>query len=414
MILRHIMADEDNAKKFSQLIKSKDGTSNPMARLPRVGAGPDVLLPGSPASTPAANGTTPTPAASPALAAVSSSSSFGAKKVFSPNLLAKTRKEPSAADATNESRGKKKWEPRTDRGRGRGRGARGGRGRGGGGGGAGFRGANLVQSSSIFEDGVADVEKRAGCSAPAYGGGGGGDSLRESISISKVSQADPERTKEMLKKLFSDDFVARPDLQSEVAPVSLPLYVEEKGESASTTPAVGVKRKAPSLLDVLSSDVPVDDPRLLFLQLPDSLPFDLADLRHGVKQESETPSTTTTSTSTSHAEESVTEREPDEIVDDGVIKPHADNPHATTLQKLPEGQIGTVRVRASGKCELVFPNGHVFDLSLGTPSGFHQEFVSVALDEANEKGEMRSLGPVSHKVIAVPNFETLLKNSIRL
>ena len=66
-----------------------------------------------------------------------------------------------------------------------------------------------------------------------------------------------------------------------------------------------------------------------------------------------------------------------------------------------------VRVRASGKCELVFPNGHVLDLSLGTPSGFHQEFVSVNLDEANAKGEMRSLSPVSHKVIAVPNFETL-------
>jgi hypothetical protein len=58
-----------------------------------------------------------------------------------------------------------------------------------------------------------------------------------------------------------------------------------------------------------------------------------------------------------------------------------------------------------------FTNRHVLDLSMGTPSGFLQEFVSVKLDEENRTGDMYSLGHLKHKVIAVPNFETLVKNS---
>ena len=165
-------------------------------------------------------------------------------------------------------------------------------------------------------------------------------------------------------------------------------------------------------LDVLDPSE-IDGPRMIFIQLPDSLPFELTDLELKVKQESVAPTASTTS-STSNSDECVTERDADEPLDDSILKPHTDNPNSITLQKLPEGQIGKVRIRASGKCELVFPNGYVFNLSLGTPSGFHQEFVSVALNEQEKKGEMTSFGTVNHKLIAIPNIETLLKNSVRL
>lgn len=264
------------------------------------------------------------------------------------------------------------------------------------------------------------LEKRPGSSAPSYGGGGGGggcESTREMISLSKARN-DPDREKEMLQKILSDESELRPHLQSEVSPVSLPLFVVDKdaeaNASASATVKTKVKGKTTSLADALTK-VKLDDSKMIFLQLPDSLPFDLPNARGEVKQESEAPSTTTTTSS----EESVVERNPAEEeaeTDDPFAKTSRkaeSNSNATTLRKLPDGQIGRVRVRRSGKCELVFPNGHAFDLSLGTPSGFHQEFVSVRLDQTAKSGEMQSLGVVGHKVIAVPNFETLLKSSVR-
>jgi hypothetical protein len=90
---------------------------------------------------------------------------------------------------------------------------------------------------------------------------------------------------------------------------------------------------------------------MIFFQLPDSLPFDLAPA-------GEMPEKATTQTN-DQTTETVTERADNDTDDDldGVGGAPTEAPNACTLQKLPRGEIGKIRIRKSGKCEMVFHNG---------------------------------------------------------
>uniref|UniRef100_A0A663N4C8 RNA polymerase III subunit D n=2 Tax=Athene cunicularia TaxID=194338 RepID=A0A663N4C8_ATHCN len=82
-----------------------------------------------------------------------------------------------------------------------------------------------------------------------------------------------------------------------------------------------------------------------------------------------------------------------------------------TLADLPEGQVGKLLIRKSGKVQLVL--GKVtLDVTMGTPCSFLQELVSVGIGD-NRTGEMIVLGHVKHKLVCSPDFEALLEHRHR-
>ncbi|NXU06923.1 RPC4 polymerase, partial [Buphagus erythrorhynchus] len=82
-----------------------------------------------------------------------------------------------------------------------------------------------------------------------------------------------------------------------------------------------------------------------------------------------------------------------------------------TLADLPEGQVGKLLIRKSGKVQLVL--GKVtLDVTMGTPCSFLQELVSVGIGD-NRTGEMIVLGHVRHKLVCSPDFEALLEHRHR-
>uniref|UniRef100_A0A8C5IK45 RNA polymerase III subunit D n=1 Tax=Junco hyemalis TaxID=40217 RepID=A0A8C5IK45_JUNHY len=82
-----------------------------------------------------------------------------------------------------------------------------------------------------------------------------------------------------------------------------------------------------------------------------------------------------------------------------------------TLADLPEGQVGKLLIRKSGKVQLVL--GKVtLDVTMGTPCSFLQELVSVGIGD-NRTGEMMVLGHVRHKLVCSPDFEALLEHRHR-
>jgi len=89
-----------------------------------------------------------------------------------------------------------------------------------------------------------------------------------------------------------------------------------------------------------------------------------------------------------------------------------------SLADLPEGYLGKIQVRQSGRAQLVLGDGadeRRFDLEAGTRVGFLQDFVSVSA-EASEGGEATSavgqmtvLGHVKHRLVVTPDWSHLLK-----
>jgi hypothetical protein len=80
------------------------------------------------------------------------------------------------------------------------------------------------------------------------------------------------------------------------------------------------------------------------------------------------------------------------------------------VNDIPEGQFATVRLRRSGKMELVFPSGIAFPVIQGCGIGFKQDVCVVETAEGSD-GKMTSLGSVKERLICVPNFEDLLEKS---
>ncbi|XP_061871898.1 DNA-directed RNA polymerase III subunit RPC4 isoform X2 [Colius striatus] len=342
------------------------------------------------------------------------------KKTFTPNIISRKIKEEPREEVSIKKEKKQRDQDRQRDGHGRGRGR-----------------PEVIQSHSIFEQGPAEMmKKKAGSWDKTVDVSDFGPS--HIINIKKEKRETDEETKQILRMLQKDDFLDDPGLKNDIRnkPVQLPLAHSGwlfKGEAAEQEdsqpwlpgpkeekieldlPVVKVKEEpcdedpVPKLAEHkgpsgFAQDVSVAEllqrlslsaeEELLFLQLPDTLP-------------GQPPTQDTKPIKTE------VQNEDGQVVmvkhDKSQEARQAEN--TCTLADLPEGQVGKLLIRKSGKVQLVL--GKVtLDVTMGTPCSFLQELVSVGIGD-NRMGEMIVLGHVKHKLVCSPDFEALLEHRHR-
>ncbi|MEQ2305568.1 hypothetical protein AMECASPLE_039220 [Ameca splendens] len=75
------------------------------------------------------------------------------------------------------------------------------------------------------------------------------------------------------------------------------------------------------------------------------------------------------------------------------------------FSQFPEGLLGKLQIRKSGKVEL---RDIILDVSEGAAFSFLQQLVSVHLS-GGRSGHMMVLGNVHHKLVLSPDFQSLLR-----
>lgn len=148
------------------------------------------------------------------------------------------------------------------------------------------------------------------------------------------------------------------------------------------------KTPEPSVVQLLSGK----HKDFMFFQLPNSLPSHPPD----IKQE---PHTTQQKQSQPNNVNSATADEEDE---------KKAQPQYCTLNTLPEGQIGKLKIYKSGKTEL-WLGEHKLIVNKGTQVGFLQDVVSVETDEEKKSGNMTVLGHIGHRLVCSPDLESLVR-----
>ncbi|XP_035669959.1 DNA-directed RNA polymerase III subunit RPC4-like [Branchiostoma floridae] len=344
------------------------------------------------------------------------------KKTFTPNIPVRKERNKNGESSTSKPEQKGKSSKRGEE-RGRGRGGRGrGRGRG-----------DVIRTHSIFEDGPAGRQVRRG-------GGGGGGSYGPSDMPAPVFKAgsrtdipeNKEDTKKILKALQRDDFVSDmgyKETEKSLLPVQVPLVTtgslikHKEEEEMETDVKTNINVKSEPVDDVEMEDLtepsvstaPVkaapsrvksevgrgkrvtcselfcskagNDGEMLFFQLPDTLPILPPsrddDVRREVKKE----------------EEKIKQEKEEDKAE-----------VASVLPNMSEGYIGKLQVLKSGRTRLVL--GDVaLDVNMGSHCSFHQELVSVRHNAEEQTGDMTILGPVNHRLVCTPDFNSLLKLS---
>ncbi|XP_009569702.2 DNA-directed RNA polymerase III subunit RPC4 isoform X2 [Cuculus canorus] len=342
------------------------------------------------------------------------------KKTFTPNIISRKIKEEPREDVTVKKEKKERERDRQRDGHGRGRGR-----------------PEVIQSHSIFEQGPAEMMKKKGSWDKTVDMSDFGPS--HIINIKKEKRETDEETKQILRMLQKDDFLDDPGLKNDIRnkPVQLPLahsgwlFKEEvteqeedaqlwlpgpKEEKMELDPPVVKVKEEPCDEDPLRKPAqtkgPLGFPRdvsvaellqqlslsaeeeLLFLQLPDTLPgqpptHDTKPIKMELQNE--------------EGQMMVVKQEKSQEAK------QAEN--ICTLADLPEGQVGKLLIRKSGKVQLVLGNV-TLDVTMGTPCSFLQELVSVSIGD-NRTGEMIVLGHVKHKLVCSPDFEALLEHRHR-
>lgn len=295
----------------------------------------------------------------------------------------------------------------------------------------------LIQTmaGSVFSEGISGEGIRRKVGGGFGGGSGGGrdnEPLRRPI-VSKESKGsvDKEAEEKRLKALLRDDFIS--DLSSEglYVPVQLPMIdtgklflAEEKDKiGQDDEDVIKTTKRANRILD---SDDDEDDPPvpashsatveaqkeismkaktsgksaaedvdltfqdlvrqqrgdLIFIQLPDHLP--------GIAMP--------------------VKKEPGTDDDDNG---NGEGGSLCHLKNLPEGYLGKIQVRRSGKTQLKIGDA-LLDIDLGTQVGFLQDLVSVdtgggAAASHPEVGDMTVLGRVRHRMVITPDWDHLFK-----
>ncbi|XP_076450359.1 DNA-directed RNA polymerase III subunit RPC4-like [Babylonia areolata] len=342
------------------------------------------------------------------------------KRVFVPNIP--VRKEKSATPDAEQPQAKQKEQKskdKSDRGRGRGRGGRG-RGRG---------ESNLIQTQSVFEQGPSLQKIKSQESSHALGGGGwgggggrsggggggggrgggGGGEGGSSKSFRPVSPFNNElRKKEIVESIMRDDFLDDDtDDDPNLVPVILPRVErlsmktkakKEQGpgspsvkqETEEDTPGSGRRRLEPppdkklSAGEVLTQASKSGKEKLFMFQVPDMLP--------GVPAASADEEGASQGTSKDSKQE----------------KEEEEGPPKSSLRCFAEGYLGKLRIRKSGKVELVLGD-QVLKVFKGVPTSFLQEVVSVRTDEEDKR--MTMLGHVQQKLIVAPDFKSLIQKA---
>ncbi|KAH9499588.1 DNA-directed RNA polymerase III subunit RPC4 [Bulinus truncatus] len=308
----------------------------------------------------------------------------------------------------------------TNRGKGRGKIERGrGRGRG-----RGHADDRTIQLQSQFSYGPMDDKATSsgrGKSREGGGGGGGGGSRNTDVDSSAIKAAmrhskGAEEDKKLLDSLLKDDFIT--DLISGdpfMTPIRLPLDInfgcsERKvkteikdeitdmdepdckdrinlGSISTALSGHTLSQESNSVGDILKKAIKSEKGELIFIQFPDTLPG--LPPSAGDDRPKTTNANGTSNTAPNREEELVKRLE------------------ACQLKDCNEGYMGKLRIRKSGKAELVLGE-NIMDVTPGIPINFHQELASIRTDQ--NPGQMVVLGSVAHKLVVTPDYYQLLSH----
>ncbi|XP_031729776.1 DNA-directed RNA polymerase III subunit RPC4 [Anarhichas minor] len=266
-----------------------------------------------------------------------------------------------------------------------------------------------IQSHSIFEQGPADTVRKTGWR--------GATDLQDSTTspvcklVKKERKDSEEEDDEILNKLQRDDFIDDPGLRNDVRlkPIQLPLChtltastacpenpppFRPSGHSRTERP----KPEQPSVVELLQDLSLSGREELFFMQLPDSMPG-----RESAQKVD--PSLGSSAEKAASKEGKPEDKRP------AHLQAHeaAAKEGCPVLSQLPEGFLGKLQIRKSGKVELKL--GHiVMDVSEGAAFSFLQQLVSVRLSDGRT-GDMMVLGNVHHKLVLSPDFQALLRQA---
>ncbi|CAH2986041.1 unnamed protein product [Chilo suppressalis] len=283
-------------------------------------------------------------------------------------------------------------------------------------------GPNVIKSSGVFSEGLGSAERHHSARF-SYGrdsdSGGTAALQKPTIRVKDVIKIDKELEEQKIKSVLGDNSILDDDVNEDFknvnerdAPIKLPMddggWSVKKGKSA-----VAIKQ------EVIVKDEPKDDvdcaitsvnqkavvdvkkevfedtdvvnilrnekPTLILLQLPNALPG-----RGGTVDDEPRRKQTEPSTSTEDNDE----------------KP-VDN--KCRLADLEEGKIGKLRVHRSGRVTLSLGDT-IFEVCSGTKAAFHQEVVSLAVDDNSRSANLIAVGDLQHKLNLMPDWETMFQD----
>ncbi|XP_014329060.1 DNA-directed RNA polymerase III subunit RPC4-like isoform X1 [Xiphophorus maculatus] len=274
----------------------------------------------------------------------------------------------------------------------------------------------VIQSHSIFEQCPGVSHYRTG----RHGARGLQSSSTSPVCrpVKKEGKNSTEDEDHLLSKLQRDDFIVDPELRNDahLNPIALPLYhssgfsrrprssIATPGQDdlpVLTAPHCGADGKAAlltdwqkseqlSLVKMLQELSVSGGEELFFMQFPDCLPgrhsAPKADLHHGGA--SGKPSKT----------DAKSAQQVSGNMDGSLV-----------LSEFPEGFLGKLQIRKSGKVELKLGDV-ILDVSEGAAFSFLQQLVSVRLS-GGRTGNMTVLGNVRHKLVLSPDFQSLLRQA---
>ncbi|XP_041672391.1 DNA-directed RNA polymerase III subunit RPC4 [Cheilinus undulatus] len=272
-----------------------------------------------------------------------------------------------------------------------------------------------IQSHSIFEQGPADTIRKTGWRGAADPYDTGSSPVCKQVKKEKTESEEDED--EILSKLQRDDFIDDPGLRNDakLKPIQLPL--SHSASSTSACPenpplfrppysqsragrlaAEPPKQEQPSLAELLQDLSMSGREELFFMQLPDCMPgrASAQKVDHALGSAAEKPA---------KKEGKAEDKKP------AYLQAHdpAGKEGCPVLSHFPEGFLGKLQIRRSGKVELKLGDV-VMDVSEGAAFSFLQQLVSVRLSDGRT-GDMMVLGNVNHKLVLSPDFQALLREA---
>uniref|UniRef100_A0A3B5A0W5 DNA-directed RNA polymerase III subunit RPC4-like n=1 Tax=Stegastes partitus TaxID=144197 RepID=A0A3B5A0W5_9TELE len=242
-----------------------------------------------------------------------------------------------------------------------------------------------IQSHSIFEQGPADTVRKTGAQR--------GSSL---VKKERKESEDDEDENKILSILQRDDFIDDPGLRNDakLKPIQLPLC--QSSSFTKEPPSVQLPTPEKLTLGELLQDLSLSGrEELFFMQLPDCMP----DRACGLKVD---PTQGSTVEKSAKKEGKLEDKRTAYLqAQEAVVKEGC-----PVLSQFPEGLLGKLQIRKSGKVELKLGD-IVMDVSEGAAFSFLQQLVSVRLSEGRT-GDMMVLGNVHHKLVLSPDFQALL------
>lgn len=245
------------------------------------------------------------------------------------------------------------------------------------------------QSHSIFEQGPADYTCRTGVRGRVQ------CESRTSPVCDPLKEEPDEDVDAILRKLYRDDFIDDLALvnSAKLKPIQLPLSDSPTLSTTSHGGASGLKMEMYepeqlSLVKLFHELRMSDREEFLFMQLPDCMPA----IALGAK----TLVTVSPAAPRPASKDSMPQRKKSTTL----------QPQDSVLSQFPEGCLGKLQIRRSGKALLKLGDISM-DVTEGAAFSFLQQLVSMRLSDGRS-GDMMVLGNVSHKLVLSPDFQALL------